>query len=86
MLLRQRASFIDALLGSLWDQQGWQSENLALVAVGGYGRGELHPHSDVDILILLGEDCTGAESQLEKFLTLLWGHRAGYRTQRPHSD
>ena len=72
MLLRQRASFIDALLGSLWDQQGWQSENLALVAVGGYGRGELHPHSDVDILILLGEDCTGAESQLEKFLTLLW--------------
>ena len=72
MLLRQRASFIDALLGSLWDQQGWQSENLALVAVGGYGRGELHPHSDVDILILLGEDCKGAESQLEKFLTLLW--------------
>ncbi|MEH6587726.1 MAG: [protein-PII] uridylyltransferase [Halioglobus sp.] len=72
LLLRQRAAFIDALLGSLWDQHNWESEDLALVAVGGYGRGELHPHSDVDILLLLGERCSGAERQLESFLTLLW--------------
>ncbi|MEP5568907.1 MAG: nucleotidyltransferase domain-containing protein, partial [Halioglobus sp.] len=72
LLLRQRAAFIDALLGSLWDQQDWQSEDLALVAVGGYGRGELHPHSDVDILILLGEKYRAEEGVLEKFLTLLW--------------
>ncbi len=53
-LLRLRAAFIDALLGELWDRQGWSEENLSLVAVGGYGRGELHPQSDVDILVLLG--------------------------------
>ena len=37
-LLRQRAAFIDEVLGALWDQQSWSSEELALVAVGGYGR------------------------------------------------
>ena len=60
------------LLGSLWDQQAWQSDDIALVAVGGYGRGELHPHSDVDLLLLLGESFDTAESGLEGFLTLLW--------------
>ncbi len=72
LLLRQRAAFIDTLLGSLWDQQDWQSSDIALVAVGGYGRGELHPHSDVDLLLLLGENCDSAKGQLESFLTLLW--------------
>lgn len=71
-LIRLRAAFVDALLAGLWDQQSWGESELALVAVGGYGRGELHPHSDVDILILLdnnGQDC---KQQLEGFLTLLW--------------
>ena len=72
LLLRQRAAFIDTLLGSLWDQQNWQSEDIALVAVGGYGRGELHPHSDVDLLLLLGDSFDTTESGLESFLTLLW--------------
>jgi [protein-PII] uridylyltransferase len=71
-LIRLRATFIDTLLAALWDRQDWGSSELALVAVGGYGRGELHPHSDVDILILLGDDCQGCKNQLESFLTLLW--------------
>lgn len=71
-LIHLRATFVDALLATLWDRVDWVSSELALVAVGGYGRGELHPHSDVDILILLGDDCQGCHEQLESFLTLLW--------------
>jgi len=71
-LIRLRATFMDTLLGALWDRQDWGQAELALVAVGGYGRGELHPHSDVDILVLLGTSGHGCERQLENFLTLLW--------------
>ena len=71
-LLHLRAAFMDALLGSLWDQQDWGSAEVALVAVGGYGRGELHPKSDVDILLLLADNCSGCDSLLERFLMLLW--------------
>jgi [protein-PII] uridylyltransferase len=72
-LIRLRAAFIDALLGTLWDHYAQQqTEEVALVAVGGYGRGELHPHSDIDLLILAGNDCQGYEPQVESFLTLLW--------------
>ncbi|MEP5765333.1 MAG: [protein-PII] uridylyltransferase [Halieaceae bacterium] len=71
-LLRLRAAFVDQLLSIIWERFEWQPEQLALVAVGGYGRGELHPHSDIDLLILVAEDATGYEAQIEQFLTLLW--------------
>ena len=71
-LVQLRAVFFDALLGALWDRRNWGDADLALVAVGGYGRGELHPHSDIDIMILLGDDCDQHKAQLEDFLTLLW--------------
>ena len=71
-LVRMRAHFIDALLEALWDRSEWRDAELALVAVGGYGRGELHPHSDVDILVLLGDNSESCREQLESFLTLLW--------------
>jgi [protein-PII] uridylyltransferase len=74
-LIHLRSRFADALLEILWDHQGLAGEQLALVAVGGYGRGELHPHSDIDILILLGEDCQHCEEKLSGFLTLLWDIR-----------
>jgi [protein-PII] uridylyltransferase len=52
-------------------------ENLALAAVGGYGRGELYPGSDVDLLILLPDDDHAEQDsptapQLEKLIGLLW--------------
>ena len=72
LLIRHRADFIDALLRSLWERQDWGDSSTALVAVGGYGRGELHPHSDIDILLLLGDQDDARREQLEQFLTLLW--------------
>ena len=84
-LIHQRAGFVDALVGELWDRQPWQGAELALVAVGGYGRGELHPHSDVDILVLLGEESSECRDTLEAFLTLLWdiGLNIGHSVRTP---
>ena len=72
-LVRARASFIDQLLQSAWQLFQWD-EDISLSAVGGYGRGELHPHSDIDILILLkGETCFDKyQTQISDFITLLW--------------
>ncbi len=77
VLVRARALFIDALLRSMWEHllQPELAAKLALAAVGGYGRGELHPQSDVDILILtpVGVTLSADErSQLEQLITFLW--------------
>ncbi len=50
--LRGHRSAVDATLRALW-RGAALPRSLALVAVGGYGRGELYPRSDVDVLILL---------------------------------
>ncbi len=51
-------------------------QEIALVAVGGYGRGELHPKSDIDLMILLKEEENQkTKDLLEKFLMLLWDIR-----------
>ncbi|MCH7695917.1 MAG: nucleotidyltransferase domain-containing protein, partial [Proteobacteria bacterium] len=71
-LVHKRAWFIDQLLIQAW-QQAIDSEALCLVAVGGYGRGELHPASDIDIMLLTAARINPAlEKQIEKFLTFLW--------------
>ncbi|MEK7990899.1 MAG: [protein-PII] uridylyltransferase [Thiotrichaceae bacterium] len=49
------------------------ADKIALIAVGGYGRGELHPNSDIDILIILGQEPDANMREcLEKFITFLW--------------
>ena len=71
-LLRGRTRLVDGVLRDLWREVGMPAET-ALVAVGGYGRGELFPGSDVDVLILVpvGMDVHG-EPRLERLVGLLW--------------
>ncbi|MDP5070062.1 MAG: [protein-PII] uridylyltransferase [Congregibacter sp.] len=71
-LLRARAALVDDILRHAWQALELPNTTLALVAVGGYGRGELHPHSDIDLLILRDSDNDADSKRLESFLTLLW--------------
>ncbi|MFM2059603.1 MAG: hypothetical protein RLY71_3988, partial [Pseudomonadota bacterium] len=81
-LIRQLARHADTVLDRLWQQSG-MPRGAALVAVGGYGRGELFPHSDVDVLVLLPKElpCKGCDnaclggnpqSRIEQFITSCW--------------
>ncbi|MBL4607217.1 MAG: nucleotidyltransferase domain-containing protein, partial [Pseudomonadales bacterium] len=72
--IQKRAWLVDQVLSYLWCQANLSPSNgIALLAVGGYGRGELHPHSDVDILLLIKEDKDKSfDPGLELFLTKLW--------------
>ncbi|MDE1460402.1 [protein-PII] uridylyltransferase [Spartinivicinus poritis] len=77
ILVQARAWLIDQVLSLAWEHWiGNDCEDIALVAVGGYGRGELHPHSDIDLLILLAHDSFAPYQQgIEAFITLLWDIR-----------
>lgn len=73
-LVRLRAAVVDQLLIHLWQQHaGDLADYAALVAVGGYGRGELHPCSDVDIMILVADQLPDrVESTVSAFVAALW--------------
>ncbi len=86
-LVHARAVFLDWVLGAVWAQKlGTARQQLALVAVGGYGRAELLPYSDIDLLILHPEAGLGAaESGVQDFLTFLWdlGLEVGHSVRSP---
>ena len=48
-LVAQRCNFVDQLLQQQWHAQELDRYPIALIAVGGYGRAELHPQSDIDL-------------------------------------
>jgi [protein-PII] uridylyltransferase len=73
-LVHARAHLVDEVLHQAWLQfLPEQPQGLALIAVGGYGRGELLPHSDIDLLVLHDEHALEAnKSALESFFAFLW--------------
>jgi [protein-PII] uridylyltransferase len=73
-LVHARSDFVDYLLVRLWRQHAAEhADGAAIVAVGGYGRGELHPWSDIDIMILIPDGMPAdGEAGISDFLTSLW--------------
>ena len=69
-----RAWLMDQLLLCAWERYDWVKPNeISLLAVGGYGRGELHPHSDIDLLIVTRDDDHAEFKQsISAFFTFLW--------------
>ena len=75
-LLRKLSQHTDTALQQLWRLGGFP-ETACLIAVGGFGRGELFPHSDVDVLLLLADDCSAdgnpaLTAALESFISNCW--------------
>jgi [protein-PII] uridylyltransferase len=75
-LLGRLATLADVLLRGLWQRAGL-AEPLALMAVGGFGRRELFPHSDVDVLVLLPEGTSPdtdheLKARIETFIGSCW--------------
>jgi len=83
-LIRQLSAFIDQLLLRVWQQQFQTDTALSLIAIGGYGRSELHLYSDIDILILIPSDASAITlTKIEKFIRYLWdtGLEVGHSTR-----
>lgn len=70
-LLEYYTDAIDVFIIDLWQKHQAVPQNCCLLATGGYGRRELYPYSDIDILILT-ETPVKEDPVLEKFLQVLW--------------
>ena len=73
-LIGWQSAIIDSIITHIWQRLIPVSarQNVAMVAVGGYGRAELHPRSDIDILILTSKNFTDADEEIGQFVTQLW--------------
>lgn len=71
-IMRRRALGVVRLLRLLWQAHGCDQSQLCLLAVGGSGRAELHPYSDVDLLILTENEAAIPEAALSEFVHALW--------------
>ncbi|MBT3428318.1 MAG: [protein-PII] uridylyltransferase [Gammaproteobacteria bacterium] len=80
LLIRSQSDFMDHVLQLCWmrfnwdeNKSRWRKTRISLIAVGGYGRQELLPHSDIDLLILSERNTLQNHTHnIQSFLTLLW--------------
>ncbi len=72
-----RAALIDRFLTTVFETLFVENDQpIALIAVGGYGRGELHPGSDIDLMLLLqNTESELSKRHIEKFIMTLWDSR-----------
>lgn len=71
-LLKNHAKLIDKLLKKVWQHSGLNNE-ITLIAVGGYGREELFPFSDIDLLILMPDNASDTQNKkIETLVGVLW--------------
>ncbi len=87
-LVLERARLLDGVIARLWEHclGSGGNESCTLIAVGGYGRGELHPGSDIDVLVLVEQQARDAlAGDLETFITSLWdlGLDVGHSVRTP---
>jgi [protein-PII] uridylyltransferase len=84
-VLRKRCVCVDEALVALWNAIGMPKQ-YSLIAVGGYGRGELFPFSDVDVLILIDQEPDEVNTEkLETFCGSGWdiGLEIGHSVRTP---
>lgn len=85
-LVQAQTQLVDGLLRQLWQlHMAEHADTATLVAVGGYGRCELFPHSDVDLLLLQASATGDSDDALKRFLALLWdvGLEIGHSVRTP---
>jgi len=82
---RRRAAALDVALAELVDTVPIPRSTLAVVAVGGYGRAEVSPHSDVDLLLLVDDRRRPGPEALRSLLYPLWdaGFQVGHAVCSP---
>ena len=67
-----RSDALDIVLEALYVRVGKDAEAITLVATGGYGRAELCPLSDIDLLVLVPTHSVTTKAAVEKILYPLW--------------
>jgi [protein-PII] uridylyltransferase len=88
-LLAERAALVERMVGQAFQQHLAPAfpEKLAVLAVGGFGRRELFPHSDVDLLLLADRHSLpeAQRSAVSAFLRSLWdsGLRVSHSLRTP---